>query len=555
MNIIEQKLVDVIKGRQIVYWGAGRKCQNILQRFKKLEPDFIIDKYCQEKLVWGKMVKHPDEITDWSNIYVIITCLQYKEIEQELKSYGLEEKINFENFRDFFDFDNLTILKGIESVRNKVNANPDLKSRILIQGHVWDNRNSKVLAHFYSQYVKDKGENNYVLLARLGGELSEEEAIDEVGFEVIDKPTICNWNGRAPEQLNWNWIVNNPELTNEECQWIDGLESIKLGDNGKELETRKVTESIYYYYREIINLLEPKGIVIWGGWQREAYILEHFAKKYNVPYGFMEHGWIPGTVQFDKGGIAGQSEYARNPSVMENRSTHISSEEVRRICKFVTDLKLDSGNLAEPEAEEEILDSIDDNKKTIFLVGMDDYSMAMNPASDYWKQYVSCVVDSTQQAFELLEKECIKNNWNLIYKPHPCRARVNLNDQTTDDQKQHAYIFYKMPVDRLIEKADVVVSISSAVEYKALMYGKPLVQMGKSSLTGQGCSYEIILTAEVGTKMIEAVNLGMTELQKENFEIFVAKLLDNYLWDDLSERPLRYGRAIEMDFFKDKHGL
>lgn len=553
MKNTERKLVDVIKGRQIVYWGAGRICQNILQHHKKFEPDFFIDKYCQEKVMCGKMVKHPDEITDWSNIYVIITCLQYLEIGQELRSYGLEEKKDFNNFRDFFNYDNLTIIKGIDNVRNKVNANPDLKSRILIMGHVWDNRNPKVLAYFYSQYVKDKGENDFVLLARLGEDLSEEEAIDEVGFEVIAKPTICNWSGHAPEQLNWRGLVSNPELTNEECQWIDVLESIKLGDDGKELETRKVTESIYYYYREIINLLEPKGIVIWGGWQREAYILKHFAEKNNVPYGFMEHGWVPGTVQFDKGGIAGQSEYVRNPDAMENRSTHISSEEVRHICKFVTDLKLDTGNLVESEAEEEILDSIDENKKTIFLVGMDDYNMAMNPASDYWKRYVSSVVDSTQQAFELLEKECIKNNWNLIYKPHPCRA--NLNDQTTDEQKQHAYIFYKMPVDRLIEKADVVVSISSAVEYKALMYGKPLVQMGKSSLTGQRCSYEIVSTAEVGTKMNEAVNWGMTELQKENFEVFVAKLLDNYLWDDLSERPLRYGRTIEMDFFEGKHGL
>lgn len=552
MKIVEQKLMDAISGRQIAYWGVGKVCQKILQSYEEFKPDFFIDKYCREKAMCGKMIKHPSEITDWSNIYVIITCLQYEEIGQELKSYGLKETIDFDSFRALLGYDNLNVLKGIDNVRNKVNANPDLKSRILIMGHVWDNRNPKVLAHFYSQYVKDKGENGYVLLARLGGEMSEEEAISEVGFEVIDKPTICNWSGHAPEQLRWG-IANNPELTNEECQWIDVLESIKLGDNGKELETRKVTESIYYYYREIINLLEPKGIVIWGGWQREAYILKHLAEKNNIPYGFMEHGWVPGTIQFDKGGIAGQSEYVRKPDVMEKISTHISSEDVRRICKFAIDLKLDTSNFTESEVEEEILDSIDDNIKTIFLVGMDDYNMAMNPASDYWRRYVSSVVDSTQQAFELLEKECIKNNWNLIYKPHPCRD--NLNDQTTDDQKQHAYIFYKLSVDRLIEKADVVVSISSAVEYKALMYGKPLVQMGKSSLTGQGCSYEIVSTTEVGTKMKEAVNLGMTELQKENFEVFVAKLLDNYLWDDLSERSLRYGRTIQKDFFEDKHRL
>ncbi len=547
MDNIEQKLVDAIKGRQVVYWGVGRVCQRILRRYKKIEPEFFIDKFCQEKVMCGKMIKRPSEINDWSNMYVIITCWKVEEIEGELKNYGLKEKIDFGVFYDFFTFDNLTVLSGIDNVRDRVNMNLNLKSRILIMGHVWDNRNSKVLAHFYSQYVIDKGKNDYVLLARLGQDMSVEEAINEVGFEVIDKPAICSWNGRVPEQVKWG-MVNNPELTNEDRKWIDELESIKLGDKGKELETRKISESIYYYYREIINLLEPKGIAIWGGWQREAYILKHFAEKNNIPYVFMEHGWVPGTIQFDKGGIAGQSEYVRNPDVMEKMSTFVSHEEVRRICKFVTNLKLDTSSCDESETEEKIFDSIDDNKKTIFLVGMDDYSMAMNPTSDYWKQYVSNVVDSTQQAFELLEEECIKNNWNLIYKPHPSRG--NLNDQTTDEQKQQAYIFYEMSVDRLIEKAHVVVSISSAVEYKALMYGKPLVQIGRSSLTGRKCSYEIVSKEDVGTKVKEAINLGMTKLQKENFEVFIAKLLDNYLWDDLSERPLRYGRKVEMNFLE-----
>lgn len=549
MKISERKFKDVIKERHIVYWGVGRVCKKILQRYKELEPEFFIDKYCQENVMAGRSIKRPSEVTDWNNLYVIITCLQYEEIGQELKSYGLDEKKDFDNFRTLLDFDNLNIFNGIENVKYKVNMDPSLRSRILIMGHVWDNRNPKVLAHFFSQYVKEKGKNNYVLLARLGGDMSEEEASSEVGFDVIDKPTVCNWSGHVPEQLKWG-IVSDPELTNEEYQWIDELESIKLGDRGKELETRKVTESIYFYYREIVNLLKPKGIIIWGGWQREAYILKHLAEKSHVPYGFMEHGWVPGTVQFDRAGIAGQSEYARNTNVMEKKLTHISSEEVRKICKYVIDLKLDTGIFADSKAEEEILNSIDETKKTIFLVGMDDYNMAMNPASDYWKQYVSNVVDSTQQVFELLEKECIVNGWNLIYKPHPCRN--NMNDRTTEAQKRHAYVFYKMSVDRLIQKSDAVVSISSAVEYKALMYGKPLIQIGKSSLSGQKCSYEINSILEVGEKVKEAISSGMTEYQKENFDIFIAKLLDNYLWDDLSERPLRYGRTVEMDFFREK---
>ncbi len=547
MGSIEQKITDIVQGRQIVFWGAGKICQRVLLRYKELEPVYLIDKFCEKEEMYEKEVKRPDEIEDWSKVYVIITCLRYEEIEQELKTYGLEEQKDFDSFRGFLGYDNLTILKGIDNVKNKVIDNPSLKSRTLIMGHVWDNRNAEALAYFYSQYVKDKNIEDYVLLARLGGDISEEEAKKEVGFEVINKPTVCNWSGHNPEQLGWG-IAGKVELTEDEEQWLDELESIKRGDVGKEVGTRKVTESIYLYYREIVNLLEPKAIVIWGGWQREAYILKHLAEIRNIPYGFMEHGWIPGTLQFDKGGIAGQSEYVRNSLLMKEKVTTVSREKVREVLKYVTDTKLDTGNFEGFETEEELLDSIDLTKKTIFLVGMDDFNMSINPSSDYWKNYVSHVVDSTQHAFELLDAECSKNNWNLVYKPHPCRD--NLNDRTTAEQRERAYAFYKMPVDRLIEKADVIVSLSSAVEYKALMYGKALVQIGTSSLSGQGCTYEIDSIEDVGIKLTDAVNKGMTETQKDNFEIFIAKLLDNYLWDDLSDRSLRYGRTIEKDFFE-----
>ncbi len=96
--------------------------------------------------------------------------------------------------------------------------------------------------------------------------------------------------------------------------------------------------------------------------------------------------------------------------------------------------------------------------------------------------------------------------------------------------------------------ADVVVSICSAVDYKTLIYGKPLVQLGINGLLGKGCSYIVGEAAELEDQLALALKEGMTGRQKENFDRLLQILLQRYLWDDRSERTLRYGLTVERDF-------
>ena len=110
-----------------------------------------------------------------------------------------------------------------------------------------------------------------------------------------------------------------------------------------------------------------------------------------------------------------------------------------------------------------------------------------------------------------------------------------------------------MEIDRLLHLSDVVISISSAVEYKALIYGKPLVQLGHTTLSKKECSYGVESIEKIECQLQEALKKGMTKKQNENFEQYMVQLLENYLWDDLSDREMRYGLSVETDFF-DKRG-
>ena len=46
----------------------------------------------------------------------------------------------------------------------------------------------------------------------------------------------------------------------------------------------------------------------------------------------------------------------------------------------------------------------------------------------------------------------------------------------------------------------------------------------------------------------------MTNEQNLNFELHMAQLLKKYLWDDLTDRKLRYGLSLDKDFFESQSG-
>lgn len=67
-------------------------------------------------------------------------------------------------------------------------------------------------------------------------------------------------------------------------------------------------------------------------------------------------------------------------------------------------------------------------------------------------------------------------------------------------------------------------------------------------MSGKGCCYEVNCKEQIEDNIINALAYGMTEEQINNFDIHLSVMLDNYLWDDLSERDVRYGLGLEKNF-------
>lgn len=426
--------------------------------------------------------------------------------------------------------------------------NNEYKNAIFISAPIVNARASKNILSFFRYYGIRRQPQKCVLFAQLGG-TKKGYAQEAIGYPVFNIPEICTWTRELQkEYLDNNQLVHACLLEDDEAEWIKELNKRNVYED-EELSYSVLAE-MYWYYKNIFAILQPSRVIIWGCWNRQGYILAELAQRNKIQHGFVEYGWVPGTIQFGRRGIAGQSEYAVNPDKLLKLKVRDKGINIEEIRKYIIINKLDTGQFRKSEDDEKEIKRIDRGKKTVFLAGMGEYLMGINPQSDYWTKYVSSVVSSSKEAALFIADICKNNDWNFVFKPHPDSA--NRNGLNKDEMRDNIIQIKYMEIGRLIQLADVVVSISSKVDYTTLIYGKPLVQLGHTTLAGKGCAYEVKRINEVESQLEKALKEGMTQEQNRNFELHMVQLLENYLWDDLSAREMRYGLSLETDFFDSK---
>ena len=120
-------------------------------------------------------------------------------------------------------------------------------------------------------------------------------------------------------------------------------------------------------------------------------------------------------------------------------------------------------------------------------------------------------------------------------------------DKSKDRLKNPSNVIYvtDININRLIDLADVVICLVSGVSYITLTRRKPLVELAYTPLKGKGCCYEPKNISDIEASIKDAIKNGYTNEQETAFVRHIAQVSEYYYFDDLSIRPIRYGRSIE----------
>lgn len=358
-------------------------------------------------------------------------------------------------------------------------------------------------------------------------------------------PDVFMWNGHdvpvdvEEEIRKSDW---NQYLDDNEREYVKWIEETLYSEN----QDTAINISAYNYVKlkEIVEMINPKKIIMWTDNQRGCYVLTDIAKKKNIQYKYLEFGWLPGTLQVDGRGIGGRSEYVTGKSKLKEISQEeIESYNIPEILNNIVENKRDTGIFRESKRDEEVLSMLDKKKKCIFFPSFGDKNPVFNNMSSLWETEISSLFKSSKAALLYLADICKKNDWQLLYKPHPGCA----SDYDHDLCGYEDVIFQvqDMEIDKILQRVDLVTCFYSAIEFKTLMYNKPLVKLGYSLLSIADCAYIPKEKVELENCIKIALEDGYTLNQKNNFYKLLGQLLENCLWDDYTIRDLRYGLDIK----------
>ena len=183
--------------KKIVYWGTGNICRLCLEWYPEKQPSFYIDSKIYGGEYRGKPVKSPEEIKDWTDLYVVIAVSAYKDIEKELEEKGLIRHKDFAHYRDYFGECQVSVSESLKEMQNFLELYPEFQGAEVVYAPAVECRNSDAMIHFFNQHsIRLKGEKS-ILITRLNG-APHEQVRKKLLFPVFGLPAVCGWNGYPP---------------------------------------------------------------------------------------------------------------------------------------------------------------------------------------------------------------------------------------------------------------------------------------------------------------------------------------------------------------------
>ena len=369
---------------------------------------------------------------------------------------------------------------------------------------------------------------------------SQEETEDIMGMPSVVAPGI----------FDFSIYIRDGKLTHEQEMFLkdkdyalDGSRCLKVRFPG--LTQESADYMVYYMYQYIIKVLEgicPKLIIVNGLINVQHLILQEVCQKKRIPLIATHQGVLPGTLSFDIGGEMGESL----PSIYSEKFKKLpvcktDMEQAKKVWNYLYKSKLNRKIQPKNNCIEYILKRIKLGRPTVFFAGQSDISSGMCTVSiEKARIYHSPIFKSSVEAGIYIADLCKKNDWNYIYKPHPLNAGIEKRDEFPDNT---IYIEFG-DINSLIDISDVTVTILSQTNYICMIRHKPVVMLGYNQTKGTGCTYESFEKDKIEYTIRLALKDGFSKKQEQAFLIHIAQLIRYYLYDDLQEREIRYGRKI-----------
>lgn len=331
-------------------------------------------------------------------------------------------------------------------------------------------------------------------------------------------------------------------LSNEKEYVLNAAEILMAENNCTKEEALCIMARYYEYYADIYSKMKPEITIVWNRFLPAHEIVVNICKEKGIKVLYAENGVLPGTWVLEESGQMGASDVAVKSEEFLNKT--VTDEDLSKSDEILAYLKESGDNRYTQEMfdmDERIKACKEKNKPLILFAGNYDAHAGLVPYNEEARTYHSPFFKSSNEAVSALAKIAEKNNWTVIYKPHPKAI-----DKAFVSRFPDSVIYIEQGnLNDLIDCVDVVATLTSQTSYISCIRGKATLLLGRNQLTGKQALYEIDSLEELESVLGDAINNGMTDSQKKMFKKHIAQIQKYYVFDDNKGRALRYGMKKE----------
>ncbi len=518
-----------------VIWGTGIKANVFASTLSETIEFFVEGSGSGVNVFMGKPVYRPNEVESWKDLFVYIPENYFREISLFLVNKGLKEGIDFSTYnsynnKPYIDFD--TSEKELFECKDELSRRKtEFYGKTLYVGEL-------ISSYGYDSFIKNYADaETGISVISEAFWIKSGDAEAELGVPVVTTPRFFNYNIwiKGTSTSEYECIPNVEAFEDVIEQAMLMFPSITIN------EAKHMISRYYEFYSWYLDSFNPGCIVAEHSFAMTRRILNTLCEEKKIPIVFTHPGVIPGTIAFDIGGEMGKSLVTIKHDLF--LKLPISREEkvaAENVVETVFTNRMNRKKQPKDDTISQVINKCKIGRPTILYVGQYDVSTGLDPYTKETQQFYSPCFKSSLEAGLFLSSICIKNDWNMIYKPHPMYV---IDEELNQLPSSTIVVKYGNILD-LIDYADVVITIVSSSNYDSLFRNKPVVMLGYNQTRGKGCTYEAFDKESVEPTIEAALRDGYTNEQKEAFVTHVAQLLKYYLFDDTKTRGVRYGRCL-----------
>ncbi len=386
--------------------------------------------------------------------------------------------------------------------------------------------------HYYEQidyYLKSKG--YCILLITNDDDLHESTTCESITVPTTIQQYYLRYGNHSLEHVT-------PEI----------IRAAMVDAEYPELDLQSTCISLCLFITFMKWLFKEKKIVLcimFHEFNSRHHAMTDLCRKFKKPYLYTEFGALPGTMSFDVGGQMAESWVARFSEIF--LKLPLDKNDLS-IAKKYLDYIRETKKTREKQIPDESLKLVFErakklNRKIVFYAGSSDYASGMLPSSLPRSKVHSPIYKDTIDALKHLSELAEKNDWQIVFKPHPSMERYHKNPNILFPDRVD--VVMGASIFECMDNSDIVVTILSQVSYYALIYHHPCVLLGINQLSDKGCVYQVKSHGEVELILLQAIQKGLCLEHKKKWLQHVAQLLKYYLFAVEEDVAHIIGRSAE----------